>query len=145
MCNTFVCCTEFHSVFFLLIVNYTKNIQCESSVGLLCILIRIDSPLERHSKRNTINNCSYNLTFQCLYDTFTVFINRSAEKSYNFVQRRCEKFIKIIFFSPTSVSEKSSQKLLNINCMFGNGNGDTLSTYAATSMVFKNILKQMNA
>ena len=52
----------------------------------MCITIRIESPLERHSKHDTINNCSYNLTLKCLYGTYIVFINRSTEKLYDFVR-----------------------------------------------------------
>ena len=54
--------------------------------GLLCILIRIESSFERHSKHYTIHNCSYNSTLKCHHVTYIVFINRSDKKLYDFAR-----------------------------------------------------------
>ena len=54
--------------------------------GLFCISIRIESALERHSKHDTINNCSYNSTLKCLHGTHMEFIDRSAKTLYDFVR-----------------------------------------------------------
>ena len=43
-------------------------------------VFRFESAFDRHSKHDTINNCSYNLTLRCLHVNYIIFINRSAAK-----------------------------------------------------------------
>ena len=52
------------------LLSFWKSDTSSVSGGLLCISIRFEPIFERHSKHDTINNCSYYSTLKCLRGTF---------------------------------------------------------------------------